>query len=92
MASIGREGKRGERKRIQFRDASGKQQTLRLGKCSDRAAQNALAGFERVLEGHRLGTTIHPDGVRWLESIDDRVHARLSPGWDSFSPARPRRS
>jgi integrase len=78
MASIGREGERGELKRIIFRDATGKQQSLRLGKCSERAAQNALAGFERVLEAHRIGSTIHPDGVRWLESIDDRVHARVA--------------
>jgi integrase len=78
MASIGREGERGELKRIIFRDAAGKQQSLRLGKCSERAAQNALAGFERVLEAHRIGSTIHPDGVRWLESIDDRVHARVA--------------
>jgi integrase len=77
MASIGYEGERGELKRITFRDASGKQKTLRLGKCSERAAQNALAGFERVLEAHRLGSTIHADGVRWLEAIDDRIHARV---------------
>ncbi len=77
MASIGREGERGELKRIIFRDAAGRQQTLRLGKCSERAAQNALAGFERVLESHRVGSTIHPDGVRWLEAIDDRLHARV---------------
>lgn len=78
MASIGREGKGGERKRIIFRDAKGQQQSLRLGKCSERAASSTLAGFERVLEAHRLGTTIHPDGVRWLESIDDRLHARVA--------------
>jgi len=77
MASIGREGKRGELKRIIFRDAAGKQQSLRLGKCSERAATNALAGFERVYEAHRVGSTIHPDGVRWLEAIDDRLHARV---------------
>lgn len=77
MASIGREGKRGELKRIIFRDAAGKQQSLRLGKCSQRAASNALAGFERVHEAHRVGSTIHPDGLRWLESIDDRLHARV---------------
>ena len=77
MASIGREGKRGQLKRILYRDAAGKQQSLRLGKCSERAAQNALAGFERVLEAHRVGSTIHPDGVRWLEAIDDRIHARV---------------
>ena len=78
MASIGREGAKGERKRITYRDGAGKQQTLRLGKCSERAAQSALDGFERVLEAHRIGSTIHPDGVRWLESIDDRLHARVA--------------
>ncbi len=77
MASIGYEGERGELKRIMFRDASGKQRSLRLGKCSKRAAMNALAGFDRVLEAHRVGSTIHPDGVRWLEAIDDRLHARV---------------
>src|SRR5690606_12003385 len=77
MASIGREGKRGELRRIMFRDMNGKQKSLRLGKCSKAAAQTALAGFERVLEAHRLGSTMHPDGVRWLEGIDDRVYARV---------------
>lgn len=77
MASIGREGDKGERKRITYRDAAGKQKTLRLGRCSERTAQSALAGFERVLEAHRIGSTIHPDGVRWLESIDDRLHERV---------------
>ena len=77
MASIGREGKRGELKRIVYRDPTGKQKSLRLGKCSERAAATALAGFERVLEAHRIGSTLHPDGVRWLEGIDDRLHARV---------------
>lgn len=77
MASIGYEGERGERKRIIFRDEQGRQKSLRLGKCSERAALNALAGFERVYEAHRVGSTIHPDGVRWLEAIDDRLHARV---------------
>ena len=48
MASIGREGERGELKRLIFRDSAGKQQSLRLGECSERAAEQALAGFERV--------------------------------------------
>ena len=74
MASIGWEG---DRARIVYRDGAGKQQSLRLGKCSNKAAQSALAGFERVLEAHRIGSTIHPDGVRWLEAINDRLHARV---------------
>ena len=77
MASIGREGDKGERKRITYRDAAGKQKTLRLGRCSEKAAQSALVGLERVLEAHRLGTTLHPDAVRWLESIGDDLHERV---------------
>lgn len=34
-------------------------------------------GFTRVLESQRAGSTLHPDGLRWLESIDDRLHARV---------------
>ena len=78
MASIGSEGKRGELKRIVYRDAQGRQKSLRLGKCSFRAAQSAKAGFERVLEAHRVGSTMHPDGIRWLAAIDDRLHARVA--------------
>ncbi|MCA9289393.1 MAG: tyrosine-type recombinase/integrase, partial [Phycisphaerales bacterium] len=77
MASIGQEGKKGELKRIVYRDSAGKQRCLRLGKCSRKAAECALAGFERVLEAHRLGQALHPDGIRWLESIDDRLHSRV---------------
>jgi integrase len=75
MASIGWEGKRA---RILFRDDEGKQQSLRLGKCSQRGAEQALAGFERVLEADRIGTTLHPDGVRWLESLSKTIHARVA--------------
>jgi integrase len=78
MASIGYEGANRERKRLIYRDAAGRQKTLRLGVCSERAAQSALSGFERVLEADRMGSSIHPDGVRWLESIDDRLHARVA--------------
>ena len=77
MASIGREGERGELKRLIFRDSAGKQQSLRLGECSERAAEQALAGFERVHQAKRQGSTMHPDGVKWLEGIDDRIYARV---------------
>lgn len=77
MASVGHEGERGERKRILYRDAGGKQKVLRLGECSERAAEQTLAGFGRVLQAHRTGATIHPDGLRWLEALDDRLYARV---------------
>jgi len=77
MASIAWDGRDGDMARIVFRDAAGKQQSLRLGRCTKRTAQNALTGFERVLESHRVGSTIHPDGVKWLERLDDRLHYRV---------------
>lgn len=78
MASIAWEGENGDLAKIVFRDAESKQKSLRLGRCTKRTAQNALTGFERVLESRRTGSTIHPDGVRWLEAIDDRLHARVA--------------
>ncbi len=77
MASIAWEGKARNYAKLTYRDASGKQKSIRLGQCSKRAAEQALVGFERVQQAFRTGTTIHPDGVRWLESIDDRLHARV---------------
>ncbi|MCC6228373.1 MAG: site-specific integrase [Phycisphaerales bacterium] len=77
MASIAYEGKKGERVRLVFRDDTGKQQSLRLGRCGKAGARSALAGFERVIEAKRLGTTMHPDGVAWLAGLDNRVYARV---------------
>ncbi len=77
MASIAYEGKKGERARLVYRDEAGKQQSLRLGRCSKGSATRALAGFERVLEAKRLGCTMHPDGVSWLAGLDNRVYARV---------------
>lgn len=77
MASIAWEGENGDLAKITFRDAAGRQKSLRLGRCAKRTAQNALTGLERVLESLRAGSTIHPDGVAWLEAIDDRIYARV---------------
>ena len=74
MPSIGREGKR---KRIQFRDASGKQKTLRLGECRESDALTACTAVGHLLVAKRLGTVPHPDAVRWLERLDDVLHARV---------------
>ena len=74
MASIGTEG---NSKRIMFRDAAGRQKTLRLGKCSQRNAQLALSILEHLLEAKRHDAAPHHDAARWLERIDDRIHARV---------------
>ncbi len=78
MASIAWEGQKGDRAKLVFRDAAGRQKSLRLGRCKMRTAQNALTGLERVLESRRAGTTIHPDGLAWLAAIDDRIYARVA--------------
>ena len=77
MASIAWEGVNGDLAKLVFRNAAGRQKSLRLGRCRMRTAQNALTGLQRVLESRRAGTTIHPDGLAWLAAIDDRVYARV---------------
>lgn len=77
MASIGTEGNRGELKRILFRDANGRQKSLRLGKCSDRNANIALSAMEHLIEAAAHDSPLHHDAVRWLDKIDDRIHARV---------------
>lgn len=77
MASIGYEGERGELKRIMYRDAKGKQKTLRLGECSERVAESARVAVEHLLIAKRHGSVPHPDAVRWLEGIDDVLYARV---------------
>lgn len=77
MASIGYEGERGELKRIMFRDEAEKQKSLRLGKCSERNALLALSAMEHLLEAKQHDAAPHHDGVRWLDKIDDRLHARV---------------
>ena len=86
MASIGYEGLNNELTRILFRDAQGKQQTLRLGKCSKKNTALALAMVEHLLEAKQHDTAPHYDAVRWLERIDDQLHARVV----ALGLARPR--
>ncbi len=77
MASIGTEGKRGELKRILFRDAKRQQQTLRLGKCRNREAEAACKAVGHLVVAKRHGSVLDPDAVRWLEGIDDVLYDRV---------------
>ncbi len=78
MASIGREGKRGELKRILFRDTTGKQKTLRLGECPKSAAESARVAIGHLLIAKRHASVPHPDAVRWLDGIDDALYSRVA--------------
>lgn len=75
MASIGWEGKRA---RILFRDAKGKQHTLRLGDCPKAAAETARVAVGHLVIAKRHGSVPHPDAVRWLGGIDDALYARVA--------------
>ncbi len=77
MASIGREGKRGELKRILYRDAAGKQQTLRLGKCPKTVAETARVAVEHLVIAKRHNSVPHPDAIRWLDGIDEVLYSRV---------------
>jgi len=78
MASIGREGERGELKRILFRDATGKQRTLRLGECPKSVAESARVAVAHLVIAKRHGSVPHPDAARWLAGVDDVVYARVA--------------
>lgn len=78
MASIGYEGERDELKRILYRDAKGKQQTLRLGECDKRAAESARVAVAHLVIAKRHGSVPHPDATRWLEGVDDVLYARVA--------------
>jgi integrase len=75
MASLSWEG---DRARIVYRDASGKQRTVRVGKCRERDAITALNAVEHLLTAKAHGSSIHPDAVRWLSRLDDRLYARVA--------------
>lgn len=75
MASIGWEGNRA---RILYRDAKGKQKTLRLGECLKADARSARAAVGHLVNAKRHGSVPHPDAARWLEGIDDRLYDRVA--------------
>jgi integrase len=74
MASIHWEG---DRARILYREAKGTQQSLRLGKCSETFAITSKNAVEHLQQALRYGEAPHPDAARWLNKLDDRIHARV---------------
>lgn len=74
MASIGWEG---DRARILYRDKEGKQQTIRLGKCPKDYARSAKMAIGHLVIAKRHNGVPHPDAVRWLDGIDEVLHARV---------------
>ncbi len=75
MASISRD--RNGCRRILFVDRSGKRQTIRLGKVSDRDADRIKDKVEQLNAADRAG--IEPPGklLEWLSAIGQALHAKL---------------
>ncbi len=65
------------RKRIQFTDESGIRRTVRLGKCSQRAAKDVRDKLEALLGSLSLGMPVEPDVRRWLDSLSNDFYRRL---------------
>jgi len=78
MASVAKEGN-GGRRRILFIDPTdGRRKTLRLGKCSERAADSVCRHLEELVSARISGHAINPATAAWLTEISDALHERLA--------------
>ncbi|MBI1826631.1 MAG: hypothetical protein HY287_13430 [Planctomycetes bacterium] len=66
------------RKRILFVGSGGKRQTLRLGKCSKRDAEQVRRHVEDVPVAKINGQPLRRVTAVWSKSIGDKLHRRLS--------------
>ncbi|MHC4520307.1 MAG: tyrosine-type recombinase/integrase [Planctomycetota bacterium] len=78
MASVAKDGN-GGRRRILFIDPTdSRRRTLRLGKCSARAAGTVCRHTEELVSAKIRGHAIGPATAAWLTEIGDGLHERLA--------------
>lgn len=78
MASVSKDGN-GGRRRILFIDPTdGHRQTLRLGTCSKRAADEVCRHVEELVSAKMRGHAIRAATAAWLTEIGDVLHKRLA--------------
>jgi len=78
MASVSKDGN-GGRRRIMFIDPTdGHRQTLRLGTCSKRAADEVCRHVEELVSAKMRGHAIRAAPAAWLPEIGDALHKRLA--------------
>lgn len=63
--------------RIRFY-VNGKQRTIGLGSLDERGAKDAKENIEHLIERHELGRSPEKPTMRWLESVTDELHGKLS--------------
>ncbi len=76
MASIGRDPN--GRRRILIVAADGSRKTLRLGKCSERAAEQVCGHVEELVATTINGQTVRRETAVWLSGIGEKLHSRLA--------------
>jgi len=78
MASIARDGNNGRRRILFIDPTDGRRRTLRLGKCSDRAAETVCRHLEELVSARIRGHAIGPATAVWLTEIGDALQERLA--------------
>jgi hypothetical protein len=66
------------RREIQFTDAAGKRQTVRLGKMPKRDAESIKTRIEHLLTAQITKRPLEGDTARWVASLDDVLADRLA--------------
>ncbi len=76
MASITNDG--GGRRRIQFVDTDGNRRAVRLGKVSERRAEEVKFRIERILEAKVTGFAIEAETARWIADLPDELAKKFA--------------
>lgn len=76
MASI--QTDKNGRNRIQFYDADGNRQTLRLGSMKPKDAANVLHHVEHLLAASIAGSSVPRASALWASQLGDKLHGRLA--------------
>jgi len=66
------------RREVQFTDAAGKRQTVRLGKMPKRDAESVKTRIEHLLTAQITKRPLEGDTARWVASLDDVLADRLA--------------
>ncbi|MCE5267898.1 MAG: phage integrase SAM-like domain-containing protein, partial [Planctomycetaceae bacterium] len=76
MASISRDPN--GRRTIQFVGSDGKRRSIRLGKCSQKTAEEVRVKVERLATAAIHSTTLDEETNRWVADRDDHLYDRLA--------------
>ena len=66
------------RRRLQFTDANGRRQTIRLGKIPKRTAESVKIYVEHLLTAKLSKQPIDGETARWVASLDDILAGKLA--------------